>query len=491
MPRSSHRSRSLAPLVLLGLLAASCGEDGGTTKPPPVLPGDTTPPAAVADLSTSSVTDASITLTWTAPGDDDTAGVASAYCLRYATVPLTEESWEGAEEVTSVSSPDTAGSDETVRVTGLSDRTDYFFALKTADEVPNWSGLSNLVTGATLAGPAPDGNWSALGTGTDAPVNALEVYQGELIIGGRFASVSDRAAANVARWDGWTWKPLGSGTDREVRCFAVYGGALVAAGYLQEAGEVPVRLIAGWNGEGWDSLGSGLVASGHSFVTEMAVFEDRLVVGGTLSMVAGYNMPCWDGNVWARFGTGAGTQIEAMTVHNGELIASGQFGSGIDHLVRWDSDAWVPLQSGLWQGIYDLLSYEGDLVVAGNFSRIGGVETRHVACWDGTEWHSLGTGLEGYAAYCLEILDGDLVVGGSFTAAGGVPVRNIARWNGRDWYPVGSGTDGRILDLAVWDGALIAAGDFFEAGGLVVNHIAQWDDQPMDPQPEANHSCGR
>jgi chitodextrinase len=38
-------------------------------------------------------------------------------------------------------------------VTGLSPATTYYFAMKTADEVPNWSGISNVITKTTAAAP--------------------------------------------------------------------------------------------------------------------------------------------------------------------------------------------------------------------------------------------------------------------------------------------------------------------------------------------------
>ena len=51
------------------------------------LEGDTTPPATVADLTPSNVTTTSVTLTWTAPGDDGLTGTAASYDIRYSTVP--------------------------------------------------------------------------------------------------------------------------------------------------------------------------------------------------------------------------------------------------------------------------------------------------------------------------------------------------------------------------------------------------------------------
>ena len=45
--------------------------------------------------------------------------------------------------ITGESAPKSAGQPETLTVTGLTPSTTYYFALKIADEIPNWSALSN------------------------------------------------------------------------------------------------------------------------------------------------------------------------------------------------------------------------------------------------------------------------------------------------------------------------------------------------------------
>jgi serine protease len=109
---------------------------------------DTIPPAAVTDLAASTGSgNGEVDLTWTAPGDDGNTGQATTYDIRYvpfANGPIdTEAEWNGATEATGEPSPQTAGSTENFKVTGLTPAASYYFALKTADEIPNWSGLSN------------------------------------------------------------------------------------------------------------------------------------------------------------------------------------------------------------------------------------------------------------------------------------------------------------------------------------------------------------
>jgi phosphodiesterase/alkaline phosphatase D-like protein len=97
----------------------------------------------------------SVTLTWTTPGDDSLSGTASQFDVRYSTSAITGANFSSATRWTSgVPAPAAPGTQQTVTVTGLSPSTTYWFAIKTADEVPNWSVISNVASRTTS--PAPD-----------------------------------------------------------------------------------------------------------------------------------------------------------------------------------------------------------------------------------------------------------------------------------------------------------------------------------------------
>ncbi|MBI2932312.1 MAG: fibronectin type III domain-containing protein, partial [Planctomycetes bacterium] len=117
---------------------------------------DATAPAAIADLSVTGTTATTATLSWTAPGDDGGAGTASSYDLRMSAAPIvTDADFVAAAVVTGEPAPAVAGTGQSMNVTGLSETTTYYFAIKTADEVPNWSPLSNSASGTTLGGAPP------------------------------------------------------------------------------------------------------------------------------------------------------------------------------------------------------------------------------------------------------------------------------------------------------------------------------------------------
>ncbi|MGH7680482.1 MAG: fibronectin type III domain-containing protein [Candidatus Eiseniibacteriota bacterium] len=109
----------------------------------------TTPSVALAQTST----DSTVVLQWTAPGDDGTVGRATSYDLRYRTVTIsgtdTTGWWNSATQVSGEPAPGVSGATDSMRVRGLVPATTYYFIVRAADEVPNWSGFSNLAVKTT------------------------------------------------------------------------------------------------------------------------------------------------------------------------------------------------------------------------------------------------------------------------------------------------------------------------------------------------------
>jgi len=95
-------------------------------------------------------TSTSVTLQWDAPGDNGADGTASQYDFRYSTSIITEANWNLATQITNEPTPLSAGTSQTVVISGLNPNTQYYFAAKSADEVPNWSQLSSVVIRSTV-----------------------------------------------------------------------------------------------------------------------------------------------------------------------------------------------------------------------------------------------------------------------------------------------------------------------------------------------------
>jgi len=122
------------------------------TPPPPPPTSDTVSPSVVMNLVVSNPTASSLTLTWTAPGDDGNDGQAKSYDIRYRTdhAIVSEMDFVTATQAGNEPTPQGAGSGETFTSAGLKSGIPYHFALKTTDDAGNVSGLSNSPNGTTL-----------------------------------------------------------------------------------------------------------------------------------------------------------------------------------------------------------------------------------------------------------------------------------------------------------------------------------------------------
>ncbi len=144
---------------------------GGRLNVGNMLNSDSTPPAAVTDLAQSGADLTSITVGWTASGDDGAVGQATSYDVRYSAAPINEGNWAGATQATGEPVPQPSGAPESFTIAGLDHSTGYFIGLKVADEANNQSPLSNVLlantqTATTVFSDDMEsglGNWAAVG----------------------------------------------------------------------------------------------------------------------------------------------------------------------------------------------------------------------------------------------------------------------------------------------------------------------------------------
>jgi len=106
-----------------------------------------------ARISNAQVTWNSVTLSWTTPGDDAMIGTASQFDLRYSTSAITAANFGAATRWSGTPTPVAPGTRQSATVTALQPGTLYYFAIKTGDEVPNWSGISNVISQTTSTAP--------------------------------------------------------------------------------------------------------------------------------------------------------------------------------------------------------------------------------------------------------------------------------------------------------------------------------------------------
>ena len=128
MAKTTRLLSALTAVLFTAVLALflSCSGGGGG-----VDVDDDSYPSNITDLRVKSVTASTVTLEWTAPGDDDTVGTAASYDMRYSTSRVTWMNWDSLQvlRLSGEPQPSPFGSTDTMRVTGLSENVLYYFAL--------------------------------------------------------------------------------------------------------------------------------------------------------------------------------------------------------------------------------------------------------------------------------------------------------------------------------------------------------------------------
>ncbi len=366
-------------------------------------------------------------------------------------------------------------------------------------------------------------------------VDALTVFDGDLIVGGSFEQLNgDWDFGGIARWDGAAWHSMGSA--RGTTALLVHNGALyaanpelrrwqepswvletdglehyggvfrlasfegdiLAAGGFQYADGQLVRGLARWDGVAWLPFSELIDPLAGTWVYTVCDYEGQLVAGGWFRRVgprAAFALAGWDGQSWGtlaspgdeEFFRGLDAESLALANFSGDLAVAGYFRYGGDTLLNgvglWNGSDWQSLGSGLPGGdrVWAMAEYQGKLVVTGNFHEIGGVASLHMAQWAGSAWEPFG---EGSAPEGRELFAAgtDLYVGGDFATAGGLPAENIACWDGTGWSDLDGGLNDRVYALLMMGGDLLAAGSFIaDAHGAPLNRVARWDGAVWSP----------
>jgi hypothetical protein len=120
-----------------------------------------------------------------------------------------------------------------------------------------WNGTAWTVSGVAV----PASSWPARGT-------VIELPNGDVVVGGAFASVGGVPASCVARWDGSAWSTFGNGANGNVAAAAVLpGGDLVVGGqFTNTSGAAYVAQVTTTCAATAAPFGTGCAGSGGTNV---------------------------------------------------------------------------------------------------------------------------------------------------------------------------------------------------------------------------------
>lgn len=127
--------------------------------------------------------------------------------------------------------------------------------------------------------------------------------------------------------------------------------------------------------------------------------------------------------------------------------------------------------------IHTMISNETDnlLFIGGDFTEMDGVNASGVIGWDGTQWITLGEGING-EVFCMTYHDDKLFIGGKFKLFGETEFSNVAYWNGNNWTGWNMVDEGSVFALQSYHGVLYAGGDIKFIEGNTVDYLAYYDE---------------
>lgn len=164
-------------------------------------------------------------------------------------------------------------------------------------------------------------------------IDAMCVFNNELIVGGFFENMDGIYCKNVAKWDGTQWSAIGGGIgtmgnfDAHIKSLVSYHGKIYAGGVDINVGSGTDLL---WStGGGWTSVNATFV-----YVCALKVFQDKLYAGtGTFYTtlptywrceVASFNDTTWHNTGKGPRGGGS-NPILTLDIFNDSLFTGGNF----------------------------------------------------------------------------------------------------------------------------------------------------------------------
>lgn len=303
--------------------------------------------------------------------------------------------------------------------------------------------------------------WDSLHWGVDelmypnsyfhSPVHSIARYDGEIFIGGTFRSLGNIYCRGLGRWNGSTWDCLpvpafGSDQDINILALEVIDNKVFVGGIFDSIAGQPCRSLTVWDGNGWNLLGMPSFLAFNVTVSSICEYQGEVYIGGNFRS----NLPSNEDTV-----------------------------KGI---IRWDGTNWKSVGGGLrglqaW--VNDMVVYNDELYVAGYFYKSAGNISTCIQKWNGSEWLDVGGGLSGATsstcqAWTMTVHNNKLYVTGAIESAGGIQASKIAVWNGVNWCSLGSTIDGLGRDVAFFQDTMYMVGGFWTIDGDSIYRIAKW-----------------
>lgn len=220
-----------------------------------------------------------------------------------------------------------------------------------------------------------------------------------------------------------------------------------------------------WNGNTWNPLPH---PYGVFAPLTMASYNDTLYIGGDVASWSDSRSRVYkfDGIQWVQVGgefdEAYWSATKVLLTYNGQLISGGRFETigqdSIANIAAWNGTQWNSLGDGLNGIVTQLAEHNGKLFTSGNFTSSGADTTiRVIAQWDGASWSALDPNHVFRTAGPMISFNGDLIIS-TFDTIASIPMKGLAAWDGISFSPMGNDSVRGIGKMLVFNGVLYACG---------------------------------
>lgn len=218
----------------------------------------------------------------------------------------------------------------------------------------------------------------------DCIILEMEIYNGELILGGRFKNIISTNDGGLIRYNGVDFFPFNNfdslvdANYTTVTSIKEFNGKLYIGGNFT-SNQHNIHEIVSWDGSAWNNLDGGIQGNtGFEIVNTLEVFQDALYVGGFFlknNSTLSNNILIWEGSSWKAVGNGIyGQGVNDFVVLNDDLWIGGYLdsveGMNLDNLVLWNGLNWCSIGLKFCDLIMCLENHFDTLIVGGIFNCI-------------------------------------------------------------------------------------------------------------------------
>lgn len=170
-------------------------------------------------------------------------------------------------------------------------------------------------------------SWNSLGNGLNGIVTNLSEHNGLLFASGNFtASGMDTTVCRIAKWDGLSWSPIDT-THRfnSAGPMISFNGDLIIGNVWDTISGTQMKGVAKWNGNNFVSMGNNLIKG----ISNFWIFNNELYLSGTTYNFNPYDSDGivlkWNGNFWQQIGQVFNQSVMTIDDYNNELFCGGFF----------------------------------------------------------------------------------------------------------------------------------------------------------------------